>query len=58
MALFYNLVVLVAFCGGSYWGVVNSREDKVPMKADFLASLLPLVCIPAVFSLFIGLYKW
>lgn len=51
-------IVLVAFCGASYWGVVNSREDKVPMKADFLASLLPLVCIPAVLSLFIGLYKW
>lgn len=51
-------LVLVTFCGASYWGVVNSREDSVPMKADFLASLLPLVCIPAVLSLFIGLYKW
>ncbi|KAJ6800790.1 calpain-type cysteine protease ADL1 [Iris pallida] len=51
-------IVLVAFCGASYWAVVNSREDRVPMKADFLAAFLPLVCIPAVFSLFIGLYKW
>ncbi|XP_010936786.1 calpain-type cysteine protease ADL1 [Elaeis guineensis] len=51
-------IVLVTFCGASYWGVVNSREDVIPMKADFLAALLPLVCIPAVFSLFTGLYKW
>ncbi|KAF8721457.1 hypothetical protein HU200_023077 [Digitaria exilis] len=39
--------VLVSFCGASYWGVVNSREDGVPLKADFLAALLPLLCIPA-----------
>ncbi|KAJ4808103.1 Calpain protease [Rhynchospora pubera] len=51
-------VVLVSFCGASYWGVVNSREDKVPLKADFLAALLPLICIPAIFSLITGLYKW
>ncbi|XP_072998652.1 calpain-type cysteine protease ADL1 [Typha latifolia] len=51
-------IVLVSFCGASYWGVVNSREDKVPLKADFLAALLPLICIPAIFSLFTGLYKW
>lgn len=50
--------VLVSFCGASYWGVVNSREDGVPLKADFLAALLPLLCIPAFFSLFTGLYKW
>ncbi|PKA55512.1 hypothetical protein AXF42_Ash006714 [Apostasia shenzhenica] len=50
--------VLVVFCGISYLEVVKSREDKVPLKADFLAALLPLACIPAVFSLVIGLYKW
>lgn len=52
------LVVLVVFCGASYWGVVNTREGRNPMKADFLSALLPLVCIPAIFSLFTGLYKW
>ncbi|CAA7410324.1 unnamed protein product [Spirodela intermedia] len=51
-------IVLVTFCGASYLGVVNAREDGVPVKADFLAALLPLLCIPAVVSLFIGLYKW
>ncbi|XP_020089245.1 calpain-type cysteine protease ADL1 [Ananas comosus] len=51
-------LVLVSSCGASYWGVVNSRADKVPLKADFLAALLPLICIPAVLSLFTGLYKW
>ncbi|XP_008787933.1 calpain-type cysteine protease ADL1-like [Phoenix dactylifera] len=51
-------IVLVTFCGASYWGVVNSREDRIPMEADFLAAFLPLVCIPALFSLFTGLYKW
>lgn len=55
---FHDVVVLVTFCGASYLGVVNSREDGVPVKADFLAALLPLLCIPAVVSLFIGLYKW
>ncbi|XP_058098025.1 calpain-type cysteine protease ADL1-like [Magnolia sinica] len=51
-------IVLVIFCGASYLGVVNSRDDRVPMKADFLAALLPLVCIPAVLSLCSGLHKW
>ncbi|XP_071726468.1 calpain-type cysteine protease DEK1 [Rutidosis leptorrhynchoides] len=51
-------VVLVAFCGASYLEVVNSREDNVPQKADFLAALLPLVCIPAFLSLCSGLLKW
>ncbi|XP_010257664.1 PREDICTED: calpain-type cysteine protease DEK1 [Nelumbo nucifera] len=51
-------VVLVAFCGASYLEVVNSRDDRVPTNGDFLASLLPLVCIPAVLSLFCGLHKW
>ncbi|XP_039143168.1 calpain-type cysteine protease ADL1 [Dioscorea cayenensis subsp. rotundata] len=51
-------IVLVVFCGASYWGVVNTREGRNPMKADFLSALLPLVCIPAIFSLFTGLYKW
>lgn len=48
----------MAFCGASYLGVVNSRDDRVPTKADFLAALLPLVCIPAVLSLCTGLHKW
>jgi len=51
-------VVLITFCGGSYVGVVQSREGKLPVEVDFLAALLPLVCIPAVFSLACGLYKW
>eukprot|EP01018_Ginkgo_biloba_P017061 Gb_09128 [translate_table: standard] len=52
------IIVLVTFCGVSYLGVVQSREGQVPMKADFLAALLPLVCIPAVLSLCCGMYKW
>ncbi|BFI07497.1 calpain-type cysteine protease DEK1 [Marchantia polymorpha subsp. ruderalis] len=52
------IVVLVTFCGGSYVAIVHSHDDKMPTKADFLAALLPLVCIPAVFSLGCGLYKW
>ncbi|KAL6976809.1 Calpain-type cysteine protease dek1 [Sarracenia purpurea var. burkii] len=51
-------VVLVGFCGASYLEVVGSREDNVPAKADFLAALLPLVCIPALLSLCSGLLKW
>lgn len=51
-------VVLMTFCGGSYVGIVRSRIGKTPTEADFLAALLPLVCIPAVFSLGCGLYKW
>lgn len=51
-------VVLVAFCGASYLEVVNSRDDEVPEKTDFLAALLPLVCIPALLSLCSGLLKW
>ncbi|KAE8036931.1 hypothetical protein FH972_009562 [Carpinus fangiana] len=51
-------VVLVAFCGASYLEVVKSRDDEVPTKGDFLAALLPLVCIPAVLSLCSGLHKW
>ena len=54
----FCLVVLVAFCGTSYLEVVSSRDDKVPTKADFLAALLPLVCIPALLSLCSGLLKW
>lgn len=56
----YNsfVVVLVAFCGASYLEVVKSRDDQVPTKGDFLAALLPLVCIPAVLSLCSGLHKW
>lgn len=51
-------VVLVAFCGASYLEVVNFRDDQVPRKADFLAALLPLMCIPALLSLCSGLVKW
>ena len=52
------VVVLVAFCGVSYLEVVQSRDDQVPTKGDFLAALLPLVCIPALLSLCCGLLKW
>ncbi|KAL1803034.1 calpain-type cysteine protease DEK1 isoform X1 [Daucus carota subsp. sativus] len=51
-------VVLVAFCGASYLEVVNNRDEQVPRKADFLAALLPLMCIPALLSLCSGLVKW
>ncbi|KAA8549688.1 hypothetical protein F0562_001294 [Nyssa sinensis] len=51
-------VVLVAFCGASYLEVVSSRDDQAPTKADFLAALLPLVCIPALLTLCCGLLKW
>ncbi|KAH6559054.1 hypothetical protein KP509_1Z029900 [Ceratopteris richardii] len=52
------IVVLVVFCGLSYVFIVRLREDQVPVKADFLAALLPLICIPAILSLSCGLYKW
>ncbi|KAG6548076.1 hypothetical protein Mapa_010510 [Marchantia paleacea] len=52
------IVVLVTFCGGSYMGIVHARDERVPVQADFIAALLPLVCIPAVFLLGCGLYKW
>ncbi|XP_022729424.1 calpain-type cysteine protease DEK1 isoform X2 [Durio zibethinus] len=51
-------VVLVAFCGASYLKIVKSRDDQVPTAGDFLAALLPLVCIPALLSLCSGLVKW
>ncbi|KAK4608498.1 hypothetical protein RGQ29_002064 [Quercus rubra] len=51
-------VVLVAFCGASYLEIVKSRDDQVPTNTDFLAALLPLICIPAVLSLCSGFYKW
>ncbi|OVA06359.1 Peptidase C2 [Macleaya cordata] len=51
-------VVLVAFCGTSYLEVVNSRHYGVPTEGDFLAALLPLMCIPALLSLCSGLLKW
>ncbi|KAK6163781.1 hypothetical protein DH2020_000645 [Rehmannia glutinosa] len=50
--------VLVSFCGASYMKVVNSRIDQIPTKADFLAALLPLICMPAILSLSSGLLKW
>lgn len=60
MVITYNgfVVVLVAFCGVSYLEVVKSRDEQVPTKVDFLAALLPLVCIPALLSLCCGFYKW
>ncbi|KAJ7980590.1 calpain-type cysteine protease DEK1 [Quillaja saponaria] len=51
-------VVLVAFCGASYLEIIRSRDGEIPSKGDFLAALLPLVCIPAVLSLCFGLLKW
>lgn len=48
----------MAFCGASYLEVVNVRDEQVPRKADFLAALLPLMCIPALLSLCSGLVKW
>lgn len=54
----FFIVVLVMFCGASYLEVVKSRDDEVPTNGDFLAALLPLVCIPALLSLCSGLYKW
>ncbi|KAL6567140.1 Calpain-type cysteine protease dek1 [Orobanche minor] len=50
--------VLVSFCGASFMKIVNSRSDQIPTKADFLAALLPLICIPAILSLSSGLLKW
>ncbi|WOL02903.1 calpain-type cysteine protease ADL1 isoform X1 [Canna indica] len=58
VCLGFFTAVLVTFCGTSYWGVVSSRDDRIPMKADFLAALLPLICIPAFLCLFTGIYKW
>ncbi|KHN06483.1 Calpain clp-1 [Glycine soja] len=59
-AIFIGLfaVILVAFCGVSYLEVIKTRDDQVPTNGDFLAALLPLVCIPAVLSLCCGLLKW
>ncbi|KAL8170914.1 hypothetical protein V2J09_022718 [Rumex salicifolius] len=51
-------VVLVAFPGFSYMKVVNSRLNNIPTNIDFLAALLPLLCIPALFFLSCGLHKW
>ncbi|KAH1250922.1 Calpain-type cysteine protease DEK1 [Glycine max] len=58
-AIFIGLfaVILVAFCGVSYLEVIKTRDDQVPTNGDFLAALLPLVCIPAVLSLCCGLLK-
>uniref|UniRef100_A0A803N5M9 Calpain-type cysteine protease DEK1 n=1 Tax=Chenopodium quinoa TaxID=63459 RepID=A0A803N5M9_CHEQI len=51
-------VVLVVFCGVSYAEIINSRADHIPTNGDFLAALLPLLCIPAILSLCTGLHKW
>ncbi|GKV30284.1 hypothetical protein SLEP1_g39111 [Rubroshorea leprosula] len=51
-------VILVSFCGASYLEIVKSRIDQVPTTGDFLAALLPLVCIPALLFLGSGLLKW
>lgn len=56
--LSWMAVVLVAFCGVSYLEVIKYRDDRIPTKGDFLAALLPLVCIPAILSLCSGLLKW
>ncbi|KAL2239163.1 UNVERIFIED_CONTAM: Calpain-type cysteine protease DEK1, partial [Sesamum indicum] len=50
--------ILVSSCGASYMKVVNSRSDQIPTKTDFLAALLPLICMPAILSLCSGLLKW
>ncbi|XP_047260562.1 calpain-type cysteine protease ADL1-like [Capsicum annuum] len=50
--------VIVAFCGVSYFEIIGSRTYQILTKVDFLASLLPLICIPAVLSLGAGLFKW
>jgi len=42
----------------SYVEVIKTRDEQVPTNGDFLAALLPLVCIPAVLSLCCGLLKW
>ncbi|KAM3327675.1 hypothetical protein P3S68_033724 [Capsicum galapagoense] len=52
------ITVIVAFCGVTYFEIVGSRTYQIPTKADFLSSLLPLICIPAVLSLGAGLFKW
>ncbi|KAK7369224.1 hypothetical protein VNO80_11259 [Phaseolus coccineus] len=59
-AIFIGLfaVILVAFCGVSYVEVIKTRDEQVPTNGDFLAALLPLVCIPALLSLCCGLLKW
>ncbi|XP_027916501.1 calpain-type cysteine protease DEK1 isoform X1 [Vigna unguiculata] len=59
-AIFIGLfaVILVAFCGVSYLEVIKTRDEHVPTNGDFLAALLPLVCIPALLSLCCGLLKW
>jgi len=51
-------VILVAFCGTSFMEVVSSRIDHIPTNGDFLAALLPMLCIPAFLSLCTGLHKW
>ncbi|KAL2940680.1 Calpain-type cysteine protease DEK1 [Bienertia sinuspersici] len=56
LALF--AIVLVAFCGVSYVEITNSRIDQIPTNVDFLAALLPLLCVPALLSLSTGLHKW
>lgn len=39
-------------------GVVHAREGHTPSEIDFLAALLPLLCVPALFSLSCGIFKW
>ncbi|KAF3782219.1 Calpain-type cysteine protease [Nymphaea thermarum] len=51
----YRFSLSSAVCIGIFAKVVNSRVDRMPTKGDFLAALLPLVCIPAVLSLCSGL---
>lgn len=51
-------LILVAFCGISFLEIVSSRADHIPRNGDFLAALLPMLCIPAFLSLCTGLHKW
>ncbi|PHT97406.1 Calpain-type cysteine protease DEK1 [Capsicum chinense] len=48
----------MAFCGISYFEIIGSRTYQILTKVDFLASLLPLICIPTILSLGAGLFKW
>ncbi|KAL0436113.1 UNVERIFIED_CONTAM: Calpain-type cysteine protease DEK1 [Sesamum radiatum] len=59
-SLMHHLCILPSSCllGASYMKVVNSRSDQIPTKTDFLAALLPLICMPAILSLCSGLLKW
>ncbi|GBG77354.1 hypothetical protein CBR_g23686 [Chara braunii] len=48
--------VLVGFCGGSY-AIIRTERGKYDMD-DVLAAFLPLLCIPSVTAILVGIYKW